>query len=181
MNTQTELFSHAPMSAAFTGYRISKLPFKPTSENIDRLKAKLKEAVTALYSNGFRTFYSGMCNGVDIWGAEVVLEFKKDFPDVSLICAVPFEGHADRLKGEELEAYRKITSDAMRVDILKGRINYREMARAFNERNKYMIDNSDALIAVCNKDSLTPGGTANTVQMAEKKGIDIIFINPEEI
>ncbi len=181
MTTQNELFSHKPLSAAFTGYRISKLPFEPTAENITRLKAKLTEAVSALYSKGYRTFYSGMCNGVDIWGAEAVLEFKKDFPDVSLICAVPFEGHADKLKGGELEAYRRITDNALRVDVLKGRITYREMARAFNERNKYMVDNSDALIAVCNKDSLTPGGTANTVKMAQKKGIEILFVNPEEI
>ena len=181
MNTQNELFSHLPLSAAFTGYRISKLPFEPTSENINRLKAKLKEAVNTLYLKGFRTFYSGMCNGVDIWAAEAVLEFKKEFPDTALICAVPFEGHSDKLKGDELEAYRRITDNALRVDILKGRITYRETARAFNERNKYMVDNSDALIAVCNKDSLTPGGTANTVKMAQKKGIDIIFVNPEKI
>ena len=181
MNTQNELFSHKPLSAAFTGYRISKLPFEPTEENIHRLKAKLKEAVNALYLKGFRTCYSGMCNGVDIWGAEAVLEFKKEFTDVSLICAVPFEGHGDKLKGEELETYKRITDNALRVDVLKGRITYREMARAFNERNKYMVDNSDALIAVCNKDSLTPGGTANTVKIAQKKGIDIIFVNPEEI
>lgn len=181
MTTQNELFSHAPLSAAFTGYRISKLPFEPTAENIARLKAKLTEAVSVLYSKGCRTFYSGMCNGVDVWGAEAVLEFKKDFPDVSLVCAVPFEGHADNLKGAELESYRRITHNASRVDILKGRITYREMARAFNERNKYMVDNSDALIAVCNKDSLTPGGTANTVKMAQKKGIEILFVNPEEI
>ena len=179
MNTQNELFSPLPLSAAFTGYRISKLPFEPTEENIARLKKKLNEAVKALYERGFRIFYSGMCNGVDIWGAEVVLELKKDCPDVELICAVPFEGHADKLKGEELEIYKRITANALRVDILKGRITYREMARAFNERNKYMVDNSEALIAVCNKASLTPGGTANTVKMAEKKGIEIIFVNPE--
>ncbi len=179
MNTQNELFSLSPLSAAFTGYRISKLPFEPTQENIDTLKAKLKTAVSSLYQKGFRVFYSGMCNGVDIWGAEVVLEFKKEFPDISLICAVPFEGHGDKLKGAELEIYQNIMNSAMRVDVLKGRITYREMARAFNERNKYMVDNSNALIAVCNKDSLTPGGTANTVKMAQKKGIDIIFVNPE--
>ncbi len=176
-----ELFTAPLMSAAFTGYRISKLPFTPTEENIGKLKEKIKSTVKALYCEGFRFFYSGMCDGVDIWAAEAVLEVKEEFSDISLICAVPFEGHADRLRGYELEEYNRILSKAYRVDILKGRITYREIARAFNERNKYMVDNSDALIAVCNGDNMTPGGTANTVKMAKKKGIEIIFIDPEAI
>lgn len=181
MMYKEELFASAPKSAAFTGYRISKLPFAPTEENIGRLKERIKSTVKELYCEGFRFFYSGMCNGVDIWAALAVLEVKEEFPDISLICAVPFEGHGDKLKGDELEEYNKILSKAYRVDILKGRITYKELARAFNERNKYMVDNSEALIAVCGSDNMTPGGTANTVKMAKKKGIEIIFIDPGTI
>lgn len=181
MNYRDHLFSHAPLSAAFTGYRPSKLPFALTDENIEKLKGKIKEAVTTLYKRGFTCFYSGMCTGVDIWAAEVVLELKESFPDISLICAIPFEGHSDALGIAELEKYKRITSEADRVSVLKGRIDFRGAGRAFNARNKYMVDNADALIAVCNKDNMISGGTANTVKMAEKKNIEIIFIDPSDI
>lgn len=178
---QEELFANSAKSAAFTGYRVSKLPFEPTEENVGKLKENLKAAVRSLYEKGFRFFYSGMCNGVDIWAALAVLDVKKELSDIELICAVPFEGHADKLKGQELEEYNGILSKAYKAVVLRGRVTYKELARAFNERNKYMVDNSDALIAVCNGEKMTPGGTANTVKMAKKKGIEIIFIDPEEI
>ena len=178
---QEELFANSAKSAAFTGYRISKLPFEVTEENVNKLKETIKNTVKELYSEGFCFFYSGMCNGVDIWAAEAVLEVKNEIPDISLICAVPFEGHSDKLKGKELQQYNEILSKAYRTDVLKGRVMYKELARAFNERNKYMVDNSHALIAVCNGENMTPGGTANTVKMAKKKGIKIIFIDPETV
>lgn len=168
-------------SAAFTGYRTTKLPFAPTEENVSKLKYKLTEAINAVYEKGVRYFYSGMCQGVDIWAAEAVLEFKKTHPDVEIICAIPFEGHADSLKGKALEEYENIVKKSFRADCLKGRISYREMARAFNERNNYMVSNSDFLIAVCNERSISPGGTANTVKMAQKKNMKIIFVDPSEI
>lgn len=175
MNTQEK------KTAAFTGYRTTKLPFSPTEENVMRLKNKLKEAIRTAYNGGVRYFYSGMCRGVDIWAALSVLELKEELTDIELICAVPFEGHADSLKGAELTEYNYITSRANRTDCLKGRISYREFARAFNERNYYMVSNSCLLIAVCTEGAISPGGTANTVKMAQKKGIDIIFVDPLKI
>ena len=45
-------------------------------------------------------------------------------------------------------------------------------------RNRYMVDNSDLVIAVWNG---TKGGTCNCVKYAKKKDKSIIFINPDEI
>ena len=45
-----------------------------------------------------------------------------------------------------------------------------------HERNRFMADNSDVLIAVY--DGSEKGGTAYTVNYAKKKGLDVIIIQP---
>ena len=45
-----------------------------------------------------------------------------------------------------------------------------------NLRNKYMVDNSDLLLAVWNGKK---GGTANTVKYARKKEKEVVIINPD--
>ena len=124
-------------SVAFTGYRTSKLPFLPTEQNISALKRMLCRAVKIFYERGYDTFYSGMCVGTDIWAAQAVLKMKEFYPDLKLICAIPFAGHDKKLTNDEKRQYFEITSNADRVDILKGVIPQSETARAFNERNSH--------------------------------------------
>ena len=168
-------------SAAFTGHRLSKLPLALQKEKRHLLINALSSAVNELYNDGYTVFYSGMCTGVDLWGARCVLEFKNTHPDVKLVCAIPFEGHSAALNGEEKALYDSIVKNADSVVVLRGRLPYSERARAFNQRNCYMVKNSDALIAVFDRSKNEKSGTANTVKMAYEKGIRIIFIDPESL
>lgn len=45
------------------------------------------------------------------------------------------------------------------------------------KRNEWMIDNSDAIIAVWDG---TPSGTANTIEYARKQGKPVLVIDPEK-
>lgn len=168
-------------SAAFTGHRLSKLPLALQKEKRHLLINALYSAINELYNDGYTVFYSGMCTGVDLWGAMCVLEFRKEHPDVKLICAIPFKSHSASLKGEERALYDRIVENADSVVVLKGDLPYYERARAFNQRNYYMVKNSDALIAVFDRSKNEKSGTANTVKMAYDKGIRIIFIDPESL
>ena len=47
-----------------------------------------KEITTAL-RQGKHTFISGMARGSDIYAAELVLEYRAQYPDIHLICALP--------------------------------------------------------------------------------------------
>ena len=44
-----------------------------------------------------------------------------------------------------------------------------------NDRNKYMVEQSDVIIAVWNG---KPSGTGNTVKMAKQSGKKISVVNP---
>ena len=47
-----------------------------------------KEIATAL-KQGKRTFITGMARGSDIYAAELVLEYRAQYPDIHLVCALP--------------------------------------------------------------------------------------------
>ena len=74
-------------TCCFTGHRPEKLRISEQAV-ISQLEAAIQDAIR----EGYTTFISGMAKGVDIWGAELVLQY----PQVRLVCAVPFRGFGMR-------------------------------------------------------------------------------------
>ena len=56
----------------FTGHRPEKLRI-PEEEVKQFLTTEIQKAI----NEGYITFLSGMARGIDIWAAEIVLDFKK--------------------------------------------------------------------------------------------------------
>ena len=148
----------------FTGHRPDKIG---KDENL--VKEKLRNEIKRSAEEGYLTFITGMAMGVDMWAAEIVIEEKKNYPEIKLICASPYPGFernrclADRMK------YNWVLSNADYV------INISEKYTrfCFQIRNMWMVDRSDKVIAVYNG---SRGGTHNTVKYAEKKNINIVNI-----
>lgn len=49
----------------------------------------------------------------------------------------------------------------------------------YRERNEYIVDNADVLLAVYDNDRSIRSGTGMTVNYARKKGLSIILIHPD--
>ena len=101
------------LTCAFTGHRPSSYRFGYDEEHPDceSIKFLMASQIVALIGNGVRTFLSGMAAGADIWGAELVLRFKKEYPDIRLIAVIPFESQADKWSAELRERYFNILSE----------------------------------------------------------------------
>ena len=110
-----------------------------------------------------------MAMGFDIIAAEAVLDVMKLRPDLGLrlIACVPYIEQASAFPTDWKERYDRILSECDRVILLSDRY-YRG---CFQARNRYMVDNSDFVIAYYDG---SPGGTRSTVKYAEKKGRSII-------
>lgn len=110
---------------------------------------------------------SGMALGVDMLFAEMAIE-----RDLDLLAAIPCNGQDSRWPQKSKNRYNKILSykNCKKVVIAKSYSPW-----VMQQRNKYMIDNCDVLIAVWNGSS---GGTCNAVQHAEKTSKKMIKINP---
>lgn len=161
------------LTCCFTGHRPQKLPwgFIEKGARYERFLKRLDEEILRLISEGFRHFITGMAQGVDILAGEAVLRFKEDYPDLSLECAVPYEGQEKRWSKKSQERYLSLLQRADAVTtVVKG--GYTEFANA--ARNRYMVDKADAVIAGFNGGS---GGTRQTIEYALSLGKRVIIIN----
>lgn len=156
-----------PVTCCFSGYRIEKMPFRNEDCPAAReLFAALDAAVAEAAADGYTRFLSGMSTGFDLWAAEAVLRARAALP-VQLLCAVPFDGQADRFPLEWKRRFNRCLLAADKVYALSRSYH----VGCFAARNRFMVDASSRLI--CYYDGRS-GGTAQTVHMAEQSGLKIV-------
>lgn len=159
-------------TACFTGHRPEKLSSVVGSEGpaLEMLKSMLFFQIQQAIEDGYECFISGLARGVDLWAAEYVIEMKKKYPNVRLVCAMPFEAHSKGFRGADLWSLRNVLDNADEVVVVS-----KEYSKfCYKNRNYYMVDNSSRLIAVIDD---FKSGTGQTVNYARKQGIDIRMIN----
>lgn len=161
-------------SACFTGPRASKMPYNETSVNHERLEKILKQEILSLIRNGVSEFYTGGQTGIDTLAALLVISLIDEIGTTAhLHLVLPFRDMQNgftRLQRDDFEWVKRhadtvtYISEAYTLD-------------CYRTRNRYMIGKSQYLIAVADKQ--TPhSGTHMTINMARKKGIEIVTINP---
>lgn len=99
------------LRCCFTGHRPGKLYMSEM-----HVKHALAAAIDSAYEDGYRTFITGMAQGVDIWAGELVLEFKGIHPDIHIICALPHPDFEKRWSKDWQQRYNAILSQA---DLIK--------------------------------------------------------------
>ncbi len=150
------------VTACFTGHRPDKLQ----KEKLPLIAEALNRELAVCIRGGHQRFICGMSRGFDLICARAVLKAKWEYPNVFLELALPHAGQADRWSEADKAAYRYIIERADLVTCLSP--NY--VRGCMHARNRYMIDNSSLLIAYFDG---TPGGTASTVELAEKREMEI--------
>ena len=158
----------------FTGHRPKGLPwgYDETKESCVLFKNTIYAIIEKTIINGYTYFITGMALGIDMICAEIVLELKKKYKNIMLECAIPCINQEKRWTLPQQERYNQILSKA---DIIKyvNKSEYND--NCMKERNKYMVENSDVVIAVWNG---YPSGTSNTIKLAKDIGKQVIIINP---
>ena len=69
----------------------------------------LDAAIAEAAADGCTRFLSGMSTGFDLWAAEAVLRARVALP-VQLLCAVPFDGQADRFPLEWKRRFNRMSA-----------------------------------------------------------------------
>ena len=147
---------------AFTGHRPEKIDMPETE-----VRQLLRNVIEKAYADGFNVYISGMARGVDMWAADLVLQFREVHPDVKLMCAIPFPGHELRWNASQQAEFRRIVQCAdLAVTICGG-----YSSGCYQTRNEWMIAHSSRLIAVWNG---TPSGTKNAIDYADAQGVEVI-------
>ena len=107
-------------TAAFTGHRPSKLPWRydEADPRCIALKEVLTEQIRLLADRGVTTFLSGMALGTDLWCAQIVLDLRKENPALQLHCILPCEGQKNKWPASEVLASSSSVPSAVRFIFL---------------------------------------------------------------
>ena len=128
---------------------------------------------------GFCTFISGGAIGVDQLAAECVNFIKGNFNyKLSLVIAKPFPSQGKIWPAKSKMRFNNIVHSADKVVNVSESdpANKFEINKFMQDRNIWMVDNSDAVIAIYN-DKIR-GGTDNCVKYAISTNKNILVINP---
>ena len=158
---------------SFTGHRPGKLPYSLWDGNpqAEALKKELSDAIDTLILEGFGHFVSGGALGIDTLAALLVLEKRETNPALTLEIAVPYPEQDERWDEKDRAVYRDILARADIVTVVSS--GYDPFAP--RRRNEFMLDLSDAVIAVFNG---SRGGTSQAVSSAYDRGLRLILIKP---
>ena len=134
------------------------------AEQADRIRELLRQEILTAIGDGYTHFICGFAAGADLLFAEIVVELKEICP-ITLEAAIPYPG---RMKTPDKTFQRlirccdtvKIHSDQYSKD-------------CYMRRNRYMVDQSQRVIAVY--DGRSTGGTASTVRYAMEKDVRLVW------
>lgn len=154
----------------FTGHRPNKLDgYNEDGILVRAIKQALRDTIRRLLKeNPDIKFISGAALGVDTWAAEIVLE-----ENGILSLAIPNVGQQNEWPVASQYRWLTLFREAHEVVFCdKGDYAPYKMMK----RNKYMVDESDLVIAVYNGDK--EGGTYNCVNYAIREQKEIINLWP---
>lgn len=159
-------YDNKHISCSFTGHRFLSAADKA------HLIPILKSTILYLYSLGVREFHCGGALGFDTLAATVVYDISRTHEGIRLVLELPYEKQADGWTEENRRHYEFIKSKANEINIHSENPKNKEQAvKALLMRNRIMIDKSHYCICFLKNHS---GGTAYTVNYAEKHNVQII-------
>ena len=158
-------------TCCFTGHRPSKLFGYDLSVTQYQTLAKLTYSYCDyLYTKyGVRNFISGGALGFDTVAFFAVNSLKSKYPDIQNILAIPFAGQENAWRSKvDKDRYNRMKSLADSTVLVENLDQYKatSIGAKLNQRNLYMVDNSDFVIACWNG---TTGGTCNCLKYAHSK------------
>ena len=163
---------------AFTGHRPNKLGgYDDTSPKRVALRNKIEETLQRAVDVHSKMYeivvISGGALGVDQDAARVARRM-----NIPFIVAQPCKNHESKWFEESKIKYRKMLELAREV-VLVSNGTYDELgAKCMQDRNIWMVDHCNVLIAVWDGSS---GGTANCVNYAKSVNKPIVYINPNDL
>ena len=134
----------------------------------DKVRERLRKAVSLAYKEGKYQCICGMALGFDMLAAEEVLSLKARLPYLQLIAVVPFRGQNSRWDLAEQQRYDHILAKTDKVIVLSDTYYKGCLLR----RNDFMLQHSNFVIAYY--DGKQKGGTYYTCREARKRGMTVV-------
>lgn len=136
---------------------------------INGISEILREVIIKLIKKGYLYFVTGGALEFDTLTAKIILDLKLIYPKIKLVLALPCLTQANKWNEVDKKIYELIKKQADHVIYTSW--NY--TGECMYKRNRYLIDCSNVCVCYLTRGY---GGTAYTVNYANKKGLKIINI-----
>lgn len=153
-----------PKICFFTGHRIIG------AKKRSIIEGWLREEILDKINHKIDVFITGGAVGFDTMAAEQVLFMKEDYPNIKLYLYLPCTNHDALWNENQRDRFAVIKNLADKICYVTNDV-YTE--GCMRKRNKAMVDVADCGIAYIKTDH---SGAAQTMKMAQEKGIDVINI-----
>lgn len=152
----------------FTGHRPKFFPWHSdlNDKSAKQLLIELRKEILKAIEDGFYTFVCGGALGVDTWAAQIVLSVKESYPHIRLIIALPFTGYNSFVTDNDYVNTINSADEVVIVGTETGK-------DGLSKRDKYMVDNSERIIAVYDERTGIHSGTYHALQYAKQRDIEI--------
>lgn len=159
-------------TCCISGHRPNGLPWKydEKDEFCRKIKNILREKFENAITMGYVYFICGMALGIDLISGELIVELKNKYKNIKLECAIPCINQNKYWTDEYTIRYNNVLNNADKITLVS---NKQYFDGCMQLRNKYMVDNSNLLIAVFNN---KPSGTKSTIEYAIHKQINLEII-----
>lgn len=151
-----------------TGYKSHELQvFKKNDPAVLYIKKAIQKRIVSLLEEGHELEWiviSGQL-GVELWGAEVVLELQSTYPDLKLAVFTPYLSQEEKWSESNKEFYELIMAQADHIDSITKK-KY-ESPLQLRMKNQFLIDKSDGLLVVYDEER--PGNPQYMLEMAKRK------------
>ena len=149
-------------TCCFTGHR--ELPVWGRKE----LAVKLEDTIIGLIDRGIQFYGAGGARSWDTLAFQTVLRLKGRFPHIKLILVFPCRTQTRGWPAADVQEYERINKVVYTSqEYTKG---------CMHKRNRHLVDHSSVCVCYLTKKD---GGTAYTVDYAEKQGLEVINLAPQ--
>ena len=165
---QLELFSSKiPLgrAACFTGHREL-----PRGQELLALHSKLLAEIDRAVSDGITVFFAGGAVGFDMLAAEAIAKLQATYPALQLVLALPCRNHDKSWCDDDRDRLAEIITSGAQVIFVSDEYT----TTAMTKRNRFMVDNSELVIAYFDGNPRT--GTGATVRYAANTGKKVIIL-----
>lgn len=165
-----------------TGYKQHELGiFDDKNPGIRFIKKALENRLRTLIDDGLEWVILSGQLGVETWTAEVVIELKKEFPELKYALLTPFLEQEKNWNEAKQEKYQMIVDHA---DFHRSLTNKPyEAPWQFIEKNKFFLRNSDGILIVYDEE--TDGSPKfikkEAERYAEKANYEVLTITADDL
>lgn len=159
----------------FTGHRPKDLPCRYNRDHdcYRSIKERLLKVLIRAIESGVTHFVTGMALGFDQWALECLLELRAKDYEFTIVAAVPCKNQESKWPADSVKHYQALLKACDKVVYVTQTDYTNECMQA---RNKFMVDNSFAVISLWNGSQ--GGGTGSCIKYAKKMGRPIYRIHP---